>query len=141
MQRESAVTDQTPVQDAGAAGRVVMVEDHPLVLQAGAEMLRDAGFEVVTFETADEALGALGEDGDCDLLFTDIVLPGGMDGLDLAREVRARRPDLPILLTTGWADRAREPDPLNLELIGKPYRQSDLIRKVCDLLGRPDGDS
>lgn len=119
------------------AGRVVlMVEDHPEVLETGAEMLRDAGFEVTAYESADAAAEALRSGVDCDLLFTDIVLPGELDGIGLARVAGDLRPDLPILLTTGWADRAREQDP-NLQLIGKPYRQSDLVRKVCDLLNPP----
>ena len=117
----------------GEGRTIVMVEDHPEVMEMGAAMLRDAGFEVVSFETADDALGAMQGGWSCDLLFTDIVMPGGIDGLELAQRARSRHPDLPILLTTGWADGTRE-DPLNLQLIGKPYRQTDLVRKVQDLL-------
>ncbi len=122
----------------GEGWTILMVEDHPDVLETGAEMLRDAGFTVIGFETTEAALEALGSGRDCDLLFTDIVIPDGIDGIELARRSRALRPDTPILLTTGWADRAREQGAGDMPMIGKPYRQSDLVRKICGLLGMSD---
>ena len=119
-----------------AADRVViMVEDHPEVLDLGREMLEDAGFTVTAFETADQALAVIEAGAPCDLLFTDIIMPGGIDGLDLAARVSRLRPALPVLLTTGWSDQAQGQKSSGLPLIGKPYRQADLVAKVGELLG------
>ncbi|GAA0623060.1 hypothetical protein GCM10009422_18850 [Brevundimonas kwangchunensis] len=118
-----------------AADRVViMVEDHPEVLDLGREMLEDAGFAVIAFETADQALGAIEAGEPCDLLFTDIVMPGGIDGLELASRAGQLRPDLPVLLTTGWSDQAHDQKSSGYPLIGKPYRQADLVGRVEELL-------
>ncbi len=119
-----------------AADRVViMVEDHPEVLDLGREMLEDAGFTVTAFETADQALAVIEAGAPCDLLFTDIIMPGGIDGLELAARVSRLRPALPVLLTTGWSDQAQGQKSSGLPLIGKLYRQADLVAKVGGLLG------
>jgi len=113
-----------------------MVEDNTVVLEMGATVLDEAGYAVVTATSADAALETLRAGLRIDLLFTDIVLPGTLDGVALASAVGEILPDVPILLTTGWADRAieqgggREPWPL----IGKPYRPADLLRRVEALL-------
>ena len=114
---------------------VIMVEDHPEVLDLGREMLEDAGFSVIAFETADQALIAIMAGEPCDLLFTDIIMPGGIDGLELAARAARLRPTLPVLLTTGWSDQAQGQKSSGLPLIGKPYRQADLVAKVGELLG------
>ncbi len=59
-------------------------------------------------------------------MFSDMVMPGSLNGLALAREVRARRPDLPILLTTGFSEAASEASEANFRLLLKPYRIGDL---------------
>lgn len=118
---------------------VILVEDHPVVRDLGREMLGDAGFAVTTFDAADEALAAIEAGEPCDLLFTDIIMPGGIDGLELAARVSRLRPELPILLTTGWADQAQGQNPSGLPMIGKPYRQADLVAKVRELLGMSAG--
>ncbi len=121
--------------DNPASGEtILMVEDNADVRLMGETLLRDAGFVVCTAGDAAEALDMTRSGLDFDLLFTDIVMPGDMDGIDLAAEVARLRPGTPILLTTGWADRAE--DRRNLDLISKPYRQIDLVRKIRDLLDR-----
>lgn len=115
---------------------VLMVEDNALVLELGATVLDEAGYAVITATSADEALAQLQAGLKIDLLFTDIVLPGDLDGVALAEALGEILPNVPVLLTTGWADRAgeqagaREPWPL----IGKPYRPADLLRRVEGLL-------
>lgn len=115
---------------------VLMVEDNAEVLMFGATVLEEEGYAVITATSADEALTRIQGGVRIDLLFTDVVMPGGLDGAALAAAVEDLRPGLPVLLTTGWADRAaelmgdREPWPL----IGKPYRAADLLRKVEALL-------
>lgn len=123
-----------PVDEARAS--VLMVEDHAEVRLMGATLLEEAGFEVHQAGDADEALSMIAEGLGFDLLFTDIVMPGAMDGLALAAEVRRLRPGVPVLLTTGWADRAS--DNGGLDLIGKPYRAPELTQKIRTLLGEAE---
>ena len=121
--------------DPGAGGVreiILMVEDNAEVRLMGATLLQDAGFQVHEAGDAEEALALVHAGLLFDLLFTDIVIPGGMDGVALAAEVRRLRPGIPVLLTTGWADRAD--DHGGLDLIGKPYRSAELTRKIRAVL-------
>ncbi|QQQ19111.1 response regulator [Brevundimonas vitis] len=133
-----------PLREAkGGSETILMVEDNADVMEMGQSILRDLGYRVVTAVTAADALQVLEAEQDIDMLFTDIVMPGGMNGVTLAHEVRRRRPEISILLTTGWADRAldNEEDRSGFDLIGKPYRRGDLARKVRTLLDGPNGVS
>lgn len=120
---------------------ILMVEDHPEVLLLGAEMLREAGHAVITAGTADEALAMARAGAAFDLLFTDIVMPLGLDGVALAEEIRRLRPDIPVLLTTGWADPAKSGENSRdaWPMIGKPYRPADLAGRVHALLAGDSG--
>ncbi|WP_426028794.1 response regulator [Brevundimonas sp. TWP2-3-4b2] len=127
---ENPVPEPSP-RDPEAGGvreTILMVEDNAEVRLMGVTLLRDAGFEVHEAGDAEEALALVHAGLVFDLLFTDIVIPGGMDGVVLAAEVRRLRPGIPVLLTTGWADRAD--DHGGLDLIGKPYRSAELTRKI-----------
>lgn len=121
---------------ADARATVLMVEDNAEVLEFGATVLEEAGYAVTTAVTADEAMERVRQGLRVDLLFTDIVLPGVLDGPTLARAAGEIMPDALILLTTGWADRMADQtggeDPL--PLIGKPYRAADLLKRVEGLL-------
>lgn len=125
----------------GGSEIILMVEDNPDVMEMGSGMLRDVGYDVLTAENGEAALNILRERKDIALLFTDIVMPGGINGVSLASEARALHPKLRILLTTGWADRALEnsEDRSGFDLIGKPYRKFDLVRKVRVLMDGPTG--
>jgi DNA-binding NtrC family response regulator len=135
--------DASPVEpDADASGTVLMVDDNPDVLELGAMVLREAGFTVIAAASAEEALESVRDGSTFDLLFTDIVMPGGMDGVALASEIRSLKPGTPVLLTTGWADRAAEQiGQSDYDLIGKPYRPIDLVRRVRALLAGHSGGS
>ena len=135
MSEEStpAPTRDLPLDDGRDS--ILMVEDNAEVRLMGATLLKDAGFEVHQAGDADEALALVAEGLSFDLLFTDIVMPGAMDGVALAAEVRRLRPGISVLLTTGWGDRAD--DRGGLELIGKPYRSADLTRKIRAVLDDP----
>ena len=133
--------ENPPKADAQPVETILMVEDNAEVRAMGETLLRDAGFDVHTASDAAEALRMVEDGLAFDLLFTDIVMPGMMDGLGLAAEVARLRPETPVLLTTGWADRARdhaEPG-RDRDLIAKPYRQTDLVRKIRLLLERGAG--
>lgn len=102
MIRLSDMSETPPSADQPVeAATVLMVEDNAEVLALGETLLRDAGFAVHTAGAAAEALAMVRAGLAFDLLFTDIVMPGDLDGIGLAAEVARLRPGTPILLTTG----------------------------------------
>jgi CheY-like chemotaxis protein len=109
---------------------VLVVEDEPLIRMATAALLEDAGFAVVEAANAEEALGALKTHPDTAVLFTDINMPGSMDGLALAARVHETSPRVHILLTSGRVPPAKEAIPEEGRFIGKPYS----IDKVAGLM-------
>ncbi len=131
----AAGTAPEPVGYAGA--RVLLVEDDPEVRVLARKMLDGFGCQVVEAEDGRSALDRLEAAGEIDLLFTDVVLPNGMDGAELARTIKVSRPSLPVLYATGYAkDAVLEdlgPDG-DAELLTKPYRRSDLQDKLGRLL-------
>jgi len=109
------------------AGRVLLVEDDDEVAALASEMLDQLGYEVTRAATAAAALGALANGRAVDIVFSDIMMPGGMDGVDLAREIRRRRADLPVVLTSGYAEAAaREANAAGMRILPKPYRLDEL---------------
>ncbi|MFL6547073.1 MAG: response regulator [Povalibacter sp.] len=127
--QEAPTQDQTPPErrKQESAGFVLLVEDNEEVAALVTEMLDELGYEVTRAGSAQAALGALANDRAVDLVFSDIMMPGEMDGLDLAREIRNRRPNLPIVLTSGYAEPAlRDAEAEGLRVLGKPYRVDEL---------------
>ena len=107
-------------------GRVLLVEDDPEVASLTAEMLRGLGLMVAHAGTADLALRALAEQIEIDIVFSDVMMPGGMSGIELAQEVRRRRPGLPIVLTTGFELSAVQARNEDITLLPKPYGMEEL---------------
>ncbi len=128
-----------PLQRAPASGRerVLMVEDQEDVGELGREMLRDLGYEVTLASSARAALDVLQTDSGYALLFTDILMPGGMNGVALANAVRRDFPHTAVLLTTGFADEAIDEGARSYELIRKPYRRNDLNERIRQVLDKP----
>jgi CheY-like chemotaxis protein len=85
------------------------------------EMLNDLGFAVTHVAGADAALGALANARAIDVVLSDIMMPGGVSGLDLAREIKGRHPNLPIILTTGYVEAASRMEDGEFQLLLKPY--------------------
>lgn len=116
---------------AGTRGKVLLVDDEMLVRLGTADMLDDLGYEVAEASSAEEALRLLEEGLEPDLLVTDHLMPG-MNGADLAREVRRQRPTLPVLLISGYAEvEGIEPDIVRLT---KPFRESELAKSLSTLM-------
>jgi CheY-like chemotaxis protein len=110
-----------------SAGCVLLVEDNDEVAALVKEMLDELGFDVLRVASAQAALGALANGRRVDLMFSDILMPGDMNGLELARETRVRMPDLPIVLTSGYAEAAiRDAEAEGLLVLRKPYRLEEL---------------
>ena len=130
-------TPMQPRTGDGGAERVLMVEDQQEVGELGREMLRDLGYDVVLASSARAALDVLAKDSNFRLLFTDILMPGGMNGVALANAVRRDYPHTSVLLTTGFADAAIDEGARSYELIRKPYRRADLNERIRAVLDKP----
>ena len=115
--------------------RLLVVEDNPEVAQVTAAMLEQLGYEVQLENAADSALARLDQGESFDLVFSDIVMAGSIDGLGLARAVRELRPDLPILLATGYTS-AAEAAQADFTILRKPYQMAELGRAIASRLER-----
>ena len=114
--------------------RVLVVDDDDLVRTVAVDTLEDAGFDVIEAATAEEALDRC-EERVADVLFTDIMLSGNLDGWDVAEQCREAHPDLPVIYTTGYSLRRHRPVP-GSHLLPKPYSPSALVRLVCHAVGQ-----
>ncbi len=115
---------------------VLIVEDDPSILEVTEEMLREAGLRVRTAADGAEAIEILRSGDQVDLLFTDVVLPGGSTGIDLARDVRELRPNLAVLLTSGYDAPAlsRFGGDLEYDVLAKPYTRALLLERISAAL-------
>jgi CheY-like chemotaxis protein len=114
--------------------RILVVEDETLIRMVGAEILEDAGFDVLEAADADEALCILKAHEDVLLLFSDIDMPGSMDGLNLARIVHERWPNIRLLLTSGRLELTDAEVPDAGKFISKPWMSEKLISDIRDLI-------
>jgi PAS domain S-box-containing protein len=141
--REAGAEPPAPprVDNARGAGELVLVvEDDALVRNFVAQQVQALGYRVVSAADAEQALALLQRHEDVALLFTDVVMPGGMDGRRLAEAARALRPDLPVLYTSGYTENAivhhGRLDP-GVALLNKPYRLAELADKLHRALHAP----
>ena len=113
---------------------VLIVEDDFLVRQNAVFLLEEAGFDTLEAGSADEAVVLLEDRQDIKVVFTDINMPGSMDGLELAQAIRHRWPTVELLLTSGYA-RVRDDDmPERGLFLGKPYEPTELVGMVRSLI-------
>lgn len=116
---------------------ILVVEDDADVQIAVVQVLELSGYRVLSARDGPEALSVLEKNPGIELVFSDLVMPQGMSGLELVREARRMRPELKILLTSGYSARAAlEESGPQLPLIKKPYRLAEVIRRIGDILGR-----
>lgn len=108
------------------------MEDEILILTLARREFQEAGFEVVTASDGNAAIRALESDPGIDVLFTDIRMPGKLDGWEVARSARAMRPELPVIYATGFS--SEEPKLVEgAVLFAKPYRLSNIIEAARNL--------
>jgi signal transduction histidine kinase len=137
---DRAPTDIEPLVDVSqpqpkARGSVLLVEDDDEVASLVSDMLRELGYEVTRAASAEAALGALADAQPIDVIFSDIMMPGRMNGLDLAREARRRRPGLPVLLTSGYAGAVMsEASRENIRVLRKPYDIQALAQTLGEVI-------
>jgi signal transduction histidine kinase/ActR/RegA family two-component response regulator len=131
--RRQTARDLAHVEPRGQAETILVVEDSSDVLDLAREHLTTLGYNVLTARDADEALAVFDRaEGRIDLLFTDLVMPGSMNGLALADAVRDRSPGIGVLLTTGYNDDLLTTGKAaaGADVLGKPYRRSELADRV-----------
>ena len=112
---------------------VLIVEDDFLIRMHAAEMIADAGFSVAEAATADEAIAILEDRLDVTIVFTDIQMPGSMDGLKLAAAIRGRWPPIKIIATSGFVDVRQDDLPEGGRFLPKPYSPEQIVLTLREL--------
>ena len=130
---------ESPLASRSAAGdavlpaipaRVLLVEDDGEVAKVTTELLRDIGSESVLVSDGKAALAAVERDASIDLVISDVVMPGGISGVDLARRLRLHRPELPVLLATGYSQYTSQIVDEGFVLVEKPYSRGALAAAI-----------
>jgi CheY-like chemotaxis protein len=124
----------------GGHETILVVEDDALVRNYVVSQIESLGYKSIAANTGAEALALLEHNVMFDLLFTDVVMPGGMNGRELAERVKRQRPGTRVLYTSGYTENAimhhGRLDP-GVALLNKPYRKAELARKIREVLGEP----
>lgn len=112
--------------ESNNSGTVLVVEDEPGVRDVAVQMLRFTGFNVIEAIDAQSGLEQFNENPDIDLVFSDVIMPGGTSGIEMAKEMLAQKPQTLILLATGYADKAealvnKSSQSENIGVVSKPY--------------------
>jgi CheY-like chemotaxis protein len=134
---EEPADGKVAIREMGAGETVLVIDDEPTVRMLIVEVLAEAGYASLEAEDGPSGLKILATDARVDLLITDVGLPGGMNGRQVADAARASRPDLKILFVTGFAENAAvgnghlEP---GMEVITKPFVMVDLANKITEMI-------
>jgi CheY-like chemotaxis protein len=115
---------------------ILVVEDDFLIRMNAAGMIEDAGFEVIEAASADEAIVILEARLDIRVVFTDIQMPGSMDGLKLAAAIRGRWPPIKIIATSGLIDVRADDLPEGGRFLPKPYSSSEIVQTLREMTSR-----
>ena len=122
---------------------ILIVEDEPLIRLALSEHLQDLGFQVLEAASAAEAMTMMGRDHGIDLVFSDVRMPGEMDGIALAQWILKHWPGLPVMLTSGELSRVKAVEELseaeNFSALAKPYRYADVCARMAKAIERKSG--
>jgi CheY-like chemotaxis protein len=120
---------------SAGCGTILLVEDDAAVMLVTAEMLELSGYSVLRARNATEALERFDCDGNrIDILVTDLVLPDGLNGIELATAINRKRPELPVLLVTGYSEALLKVSTPGMSVLTKPFGRSDLTRAVQQAL-------
>ncbi|KIZ37320.1 MAG: hybrid sensor histidine kinase/response regulator [Pseudomonas sp. K35] len=142
LPRSARVPDQPdgerPAEDDSpdaSAGTVLLVDDDEEVAALVGEMLEHLGYRVTHAASATDALGALQNGCQADIVFSDVMMPGGMNGVELAREIRTRALGIPVLLTSGYAEAAQQSAAAEgVHVLAKPYRLEELATSLREAI-------
>ncbi|TAL04885.1 MAG: hybrid sensor histidine kinase/response regulator, partial [Rhodospirillaceae bacterium] len=125
-------------------GSILLVEDDPIVRQSISGKLTRLGYQVVTASNALDAIETLKSNPHFDLVFSDVIMPGPMNGADLVREVRRRWPAMNVLLTSGYTESTvlgKVTLPADVHLLSKPYSNSELAKVIGEAICGSSGDT
>jgi CheY-like chemotaxis protein len=131
-------TETASLRPASGHETILVVEDDEDVLVVASESLGELGYQVVTAGDATQALAILRGDQPVDILLSDVIMPGGMNGVQLTVEARRIRPELKVLLTSGYTAAALSLEhglPDNLNVLEKPYRREELAKQLRLVIG------
>jgi CheY-like chemotaxis protein len=109
---------------------VLVVEDEPIILMLAVSIVEDAGYEALEARSADEAVRILETRSDVRIVFTDIEMPGSMDGLTLAQAIRGRWPPIELILTSGRTAIRDEDMPDRSRFFAKPYQPAEIAEAL-----------
>jgi CheY-like chemotaxis protein len=124
---------------SAARPTILVAEDSEILRLLASELLEDHGYTVVEADNAEEALKVMEKRKDVRLLFTDIQMPPGCDGLELARQVHDRWPKVLLVLTSGQVQPTREEIADDGHFIRKPYQAKELLKQIDDLIKKGPG--
>ena len=116
---------------------ILVVEDEALIRMVSADVLADAGYRVLEAQDADEAIEIMERADHVELLFTDIRMPGSMDGLELASFVHAHWPDVRLLVTSAHRSLSASEIPDDGRFVAKPYNLGRLVLEIRSLISAP----
>jgi len=136
----SARLPKPPLQSDIAPLNILVVEDDPDVGEVAVAVLENMGHRIELRTDAASALALLRQTADFDLVFSDIMMPGPMNGIDLAEAIATAFPSLPVLLATGYSNAALAPGALRFPVLAKPYSVQDLARRVNQIIKVAKGD-
>jgi CheY-like chemotaxis protein len=126
----------SPDKPGDLTGTLLLVEDNDEVASSTAFVLRSAGLQVIRAAHAAQALALLQADAAPDVVLSDIAMPGEMNGIALAFELRRTHPALPVLLTTGYAEQVRQATADGLRVLPKPLDPDTLLAELRTVLSR-----
>jgi CheY-like chemotaxis protein len=137
LEGEVPATDHAEESPSEGQGETILVvEDEPELLTLASRFLKELGYRVITAPDGAAALDAANRESHIDLVLTDVVMPGGISGIDLATAIRSRRPDTRVVFVSGYADKElsdARPDAAE-QIITKPYDRRVLAKAVQQAL-------
>jgi signal transduction histidine kinase/CheY-like chemotaxis protein len=134
----AALEEPTAAVDPRGSGTILLVEDNKDIADVTKTNLEELGYRVIAVANADTAMEILKANAEIDLVFSDIVMPGQLNGVDLAREIRAQRPETPVILTTGYSAAAQAAAPDGFTIIPKPYQLDKLHQIIATSMRQRD---
>lgn len=136
--REEPVAKEHPVR--GDAQTILVVDDELPLLEGLADVLRELGYVVISARSGPEAMQLVEDGAGFDLLLTDVVMPGAFGGFELARRVREKHPDVPVIYTSGYTGfSAQEMGEVQAPMLQKPALPSELASAIANALSSKDG--
>lgn len=126
--------DEGPPPKAASGARILLVEDDDAVATSVGHMLRDLGYLYVRAPSAAQALMHLERRERFDIVFSDMIMPGSMNGLELAKEIRRLHPEIPVMLTTGFSEAAAQVAAERFRLLNKPYGIHELAHALAEVV-------